>query len=32
MGIYVYDPRALEHIPEGRFDFPDVVLRARRGR
>ena len=26
MGIYVYDPSALEHIPDGRFDFPDVVL------
>ncbi len=26
MGIYVYDPVALEHIPDGRFDFPDVVL------
>jgi NDP-sugar pyrophosphorylase family protein len=26
MGIYVYDPAALKHIPEGRFDFPEVVL------
>ena len=26
MGIYVYAPRALEHIPKGRFDFPDLVL------
>ena len=26
MGIYVYDPRALEHVPKGRFDFPDLVL------
>jgi NDP-sugar pyrophosphorylase family protein len=26
MGIYVYTPRALEHVPPGRFDFPDVVL------
>ena len=26
MGIYVYDPAALDHIPDGRFDFPDVVL------
>ena len=25
MGIYAYSPRALEHIPPGRFDFPDVV-------
>jgi NDP-sugar pyrophosphorylase family protein len=25
MGVYVYDPEALEFIPEGRFDFPDVV-------
>ena len=25
MGIYVYDPGVLEFIPEGRFDFPDVV-------
>lgn len=25
MGIYVYDPSAVEHIPEGRADFPDVV-------
>jgi NDP-sugar pyrophosphorylase family protein len=26
MGIYVYEPSALAHIPDGRFDFPDVVL------
>jgi NDP-mannose synthase len=26
MGIYAYSPRALEHIPKGPFDFPDVVL------
>jgi NDP-mannose synthase len=26
MGIYVYDPIALKHIPPGRFDFPDLVL------
>ena len=25
MGIYAYDPKALESIPPGRFDFPDVV-------
>ena len=25
MGIYVYEPSVLEFIPEGRFDFPDVV-------
>jgi NDP-mannose synthase len=25
MGIYAYSPRVLEHIPAGRFDFPDVV-------
>jgi NDP-sugar pyrophosphorylase family protein len=25
MGIYAYDPSALEVIPDGRFDFPDVV-------
>ena len=25
MGIYVYDPSVLDLIPEGRFDFPDVV-------
>lgn len=25
MGIYVYDPEVLELIPDGRFDFPDVV-------
>lgn len=26
MGIYVYGPKALEHVPaEGRFDFPDLV-------
>ena len=26
MGIYVYSPRAIELIPTGRFDFPDLVL------
>ena len=26
MGIYVMEPRALEHIPSGRFDIPDLVL------
>lgn len=26
MGIYVYSPRAIELIPDGRFDFPDLVL------
>jgi len=26
MGIYVYDPRALAHVPRGHFDFPDLVL------
>ncbi len=26
MGIYVYSPRAISHIPEGRFDLPDLVL------
>jgi NDP-mannose synthase len=25
MGIYVYSPHVLEHIPAGRFDFPEVV-------
>jgi NDP-sugar pyrophosphorylase family protein len=25
MGVYVYSPRVLGHIPRGRFDFPDVV-------
>jgi NDP-mannose synthase len=25
MGIYVYSPGVLEHIPPGYFDFPDVV-------
>ncbi|MGH2988852.1 MAG: sugar phosphate nucleotidyltransferase [Solirubrobacterales bacterium] len=27
MGIYVYSPRALEHVPRERFDFPDLVLK-----
>lgn len=27
MGIYAYDPRALEQMLPGRFDFPDLVLR-----
>lgn len=26
MGIYVYSPKAIAHIPGGRFDFPDLVL------
>jgi NDP-mannose synthase len=26
MGIYVYEPRALDHIPAGPFQFPDLVL------
>jgi NDP-mannose synthase len=26
MGIYVYEPRALEHIPAGPFQFPELVL------
>jgi NDP-mannose synthase len=26
MGIYAISPVALEHIPEGRFDIPDLVL------
>jgi NDP-mannose synthase len=26
MGVYVYEPRALRHIPEGPFQFPDLVL------
>jgi NDP-sugar pyrophosphorylase family protein len=26
MGIYVYSPSTLEMIPDGFFDFPDVVL------
>ena len=25
MGVYVYDPAVLELIPDGHFDFPDVV-------
>jgi NDP-sugar pyrophosphorylase family protein len=25
MGIYVYEPRVLELMPSGHFDFPDVV-------
>ena len=26
MGIYVYEPRVLKYIPEGRYmDFPDLV-------
>ncbi len=25
MGVYAYDSRALEYIPDGPFDFPDVV-------
>ena len=26
MGIYVYEPRALAHIPAGQFQFPELVL------
>jgi NDP-mannose synthase len=26
MGIYAYHPRALQYIPEGGLDFPDLVL------
>jgi NDP-mannose synthase len=25
MGVYAYDPAAIEYIPDGHFDFPDVV-------
>jgi NDP-sugar pyrophosphorylase family protein len=27
MGIYVYEPRALDHLPEGACPFPDLVHR-----
>jgi len=27
MGIYVYEPRALRHLPAGRCQFPELVLR-----
>lgn len=27
MGVYVYDQRALAHLPEGTCQFPDLVLR-----
>lgn len=27
MGIYVYEPRALEYLPGGRCQFPDLVLK-----
>jgi NDP-mannose synthase len=27
MGCYVYSPVAVAHIPAGRFDFPDLVLK-----
>jgi NDP-sugar pyrophosphorylase family protein len=27
MGVYVYEPRALKHLPEGICQFPDLVLR-----
>ncbi len=27
MGIYAYSPTALQHVPEGHFDFPDLVLK-----
>ncbi|MEA2364528.1 MAG: NDP-mannose synthase [Thermoleophilaceae bacterium] len=26
MGVYALDPVVIEHIPEGRFDIPDLVL------
>jgi NDP-mannose synthase len=26
MGVYAVDPRALAHVPDGRFDLPDLVL------
>lgn len=26
MGVYAIDPRALAHVPEGKFDLPDLVL------
>lgn len=26
MGVYVYSQTALEHVPSGRFDFPELVL------
>ena len=26
MGVYAYSPRAVAHIPEGRFELPDLVL------
>ena len=26
MGIYVYEPRALQHLPDGPCQFPDLVL------
>ena len=25
MGIYVIEPSVLQFVPEGRFDFPDLV-------
>lgn len=32
MGVYVYEPEALNHIPKGEyFDFPDLVLRLLAG-
>jgi NDP-mannose synthase len=27
MGIYVYEPRALDHLPDGPCQFPDLVQR-----
>jgi NDP-mannose synthase len=27
MGIYIYEPRALDHLPDGPCTFPDLVLR-----
>ncbi len=33
MGVYAFSPAILEHIPDGYFDFPDLVLEMiRRGR
>jgi NDP-mannose synthase len=27
MGIYVYDPSVIDHIPRSQYDFPDLVLK-----
>src|SRR3954463_16457928 len=27
MGIYVYEPRAMDHLPDGQCQFPDLVMR-----